>query len=300
MFISLFLTAALVLLIVCLCASVLYWYESLNNPEERIPAPKPGIFSCIFHYFGTLFSFILCAALIAAGPFLRRRPTPSVAALPQVILIHGLYNNAGCWLYLARVLSKAGYTVSTYTYSSFRAPLDATLRDLNEHIATVERLAGAPILIGHSLGGMLARKWLAEYDGSSRIRGVITLGTPHGGSKMAVFALGALGQSLRPSSVQLWRDTSSGIAFAREAGQKSPARPRKSSPSSPDVKAEHCLLYCSSLISPADGVVLPASLLLPPEGWNLRLTPARHHYAMLFCPATAAILLEEIRAAFQD
>jgi pimeloyl-ACP methyl ester carboxylesterase len=272
------LVAVLIFLVVCCCGSVLYWYENLNSPEERIPAPKPGIFSCLFHYCATLASCALCIILSAAGPLLRRKPAlntgtvaPAVvaSALPPLILIHGLSTNAGSWLYMAKVLDKTGYNVSTYVYSSFFVSLDAILRGLDEHVATVERQTGQkPILIGHSLGGLLSRKWLEEYNGNERVRGIITLGTPHGGSKMAVFGPGALARSIRTD----------GSLVLSLRGLPPAAHPP-----------------CTSLVSPGDNEVLPASCLLPPPEWNMRLTPILPHFAMLFSPQTAAMLLEELR-----
>jgi len=267
----LFFAVALAFLVISCCAGVLYWYESLNSPEECIPAPRPGIFFCLFHYGATLASYALCIALAVPGLFLRRKPalkTGFAAALPPLILIHGLYNNAGCWLYMARILSKAGYNVSTYVYSSIFVSLDGILRGLDEHVATVQRLTGQkPVLIGHSLGGLLSRKWLAEYNGS--ICGIITLGTPHRGSKMAVFGLDALARSIRTDG--------SLVASLQSLAPVSN-------------------LPCTSLVSPGDGVVLPHSCLIPPQGWKMRLTPPLPHFAMLFSPRTAAILLEELRA----
>jgi pimeloyl-ACP methyl ester carboxylesterase len=272
--------AVIVLLVVCCCGSALYWYENMNNPEEeRIPAPKPGLFPCLVQYFTTLASYFLCAVLAVFGFFLRRKPAPKAVpaegsaapdpALPPLILIHGMYNNGGSWMYMAGLLDKAGYNVSTYGYFSFFTPLDKILRGLNEHVDTVQQMTGQkPILIGHSLGGLLARKWLAEYNGEDRVRGIITLGTPHEGSKAAVLAPGELARSIRPNG--------SLVASLREL---------------PPIS-----LPCTSLVSPADEAVLPSSALIPPQGWNMRLTPPLPHFSMLFSPRTTDMLLEELRA----
>ncbi|MCL1984912.1 MAG: alpha/beta hydrolase, partial [Betaproteobacteria bacterium] len=160
--------AALVFLVIGCCGSALYWYETMNSPEERIPAPKPGFFSCLSHYCATLTSYALCVALAVVGLFLHRKPAlkdgpagSGADAFPPLILIHGIYNNAGAWLYMARALDKAGYNVSTYAYFSFFVSLDRILHGLDEHVATVQRLTGQkPVLIGHSMGGLLSRKWL--------------------------------------------------------------------------------------------------------------------------------------------
>ena len=40
-------------------------------------------------------------------------------------------------------------------------------------------------LIGHSAGGVVVRRWVADYDGSRRARRVVTLGSPHHGATIA-------------------------------------------------------------------------------------------------------------------
>lgn len=264
------------LFVFCFSGSMLFWYETQNSPEERIPGLKPGPLICLVHYGSTLISYIACILLVPAGLFLNRKPKagrPGTASgakeeLPPLVLVHGINNNAGAWVYLGRVLHTAGYPVSTYSYSSFGRQLESILTGLDEHIAKVRRIHGqAPVLVCHSLGGLLARKWLADFQAEERISGLITLGTPHGGSKMAVFAPGALGKSIRPCGTL--------VAALKEA------RPLQKTP-------------CVSLASPADEAVLPHSNLIPPQGWRLRLTPPLPHFSMLLSPRTTALVLEEL------
>ena len=261
-------------LLVSLCGNVIYWYETLNTPEERIPSPHPGVYTCVRHYCATLVSYILCNALVVAGPFLGKKPgrTPKTGdgnvSLPPVVLVHGLNNNAGAWFYIARVLERRGYRVSTYAYWSLFTPMEDILDGLDRHITAVREASGtAPVVVCHSLGGLLTRKWLDDYKSKDRLRGLITLGTPHGGSKMAVFALGALARSIRPGGAL--------IASLREA------------------EALHGL-PCVSLVSPEDEAVLPARCLLPPQGWKMVITPPRGHFSMLISPRTARLVLEEL------
>ncbi|MDR3221797.1 MAG: alpha/beta hydrolase [Candidatus Accumulibacter sp.] len=257
-----------------LCSNVLYWYETLNNPDERIPSPRPGIFSCLRQFAVTFAGYALCVGLFPFGAVLRRKPAPAGKSgnpgLPPVILLHGLNNNAAVWLYLARVLTKAGYSVSTCSYSSLFVPLDRIMRKLDEHVRTVESFAGGrkPVLICHSLGGIFARNWLREPGNGERASGVITLGTPHGGSKLASLAPGALAKNITPGAAL--------IAALREA---------------PPLTG----VACVSLVSPTDEAVLPASGLVPPDGWKLRLTHEIGHFSMLFSPSVAGMVLEELR-----
>jgi pimeloyl-ACP methyl ester carboxylesterase len=55
-------------------------------------------------------------------------------------------------------------------------------------------------LVGHSLGGLLARWYLQELGGARNVRRLVTLATPHGGTRTARIAPVALGRALRPDS----------------------------------------------------------------------------------------------------
>lgn len=69
------------------------------------------------------------------------------------------------------------------------------------------------VVVAHSMGGLVARLWVAEHDTGERCRGIITLGTPHGGAPKALDVLvnGLYWRSKRTQSkslssvVQSWR-----------------------------------------------------------------------------------------------
>ena len=54
-------------------------------------------------------------------------------------------------------------------------------------------------IIGHSMGGILARNYLKQRGGA-KVASCITLGSPHSGSQLAVFAVSSLGRALLPGS----------------------------------------------------------------------------------------------------
>ena len=129
------------------------------------------------------------------------------------------------------------------------------------------------MFVCHSLGGLLVRQWLLSPENQQCAGGVISLGTPHKGSKVAALAPGSLAKNLIP-----------GAEFINKLQSAS------SYPNMPHI----------ALVSPMDEVVLPAANLVPPEGWRMRVTNAAGHFSMLFCPKVAGIVmreLEEIAAA---
>lgn len=267
-----------------LCSNLIYWYETLNTPDERIPSPRLGAAECIRHYLASLKGYFLCVGVFPAAPLVARkigREKPGAdPSLPPVILVHGLNNNAAVWLYLAPRLEKAGYRVSTYSYWSFFKSREKILAGLERQVrrAEVAYPGQKPVFVCHSLGGLFARYWLMAEGNDARISGLITLGTPHAGSKLAALAPGRTGQSIRPDSEF--------IATLRQGAEEQAKRLG-------EAGKGPCL---TALASPTDEAVLPASCLVPPAGWALRITPKTGHFTMLFTDRVADMVLEELRA----
>ena len=264
-------------LIFSLCTNLIFWYETLNTPKCAVPLPKPGFAVCVSKFFISLYGYFLCVGILPFGPLLGIAPGTDKNAdpkLPPLILVHGLYNNAAVWLYLARRLRKKGYNVSTFSYSSFRVPFDTIQNRLDAHISRVEQLHPGlkPVIIGHSLGGIIARAWLLDVKKRARLGGLVTIGAPHGGSKLAALAKGALAKNLMPDSEL--------IAALREV---------------PELP-----FPCLAIVSPIDEYVLPATHLLPPlppqGNWQLRFTASVGHLRSLFHPRTATIVLETLES----
>jgi pimeloyl-ACP methyl ester carboxylesterase len=79
------------------------------------------------------------------------------------------------------------YTVITWSQRRPSAEIAITVLELKEILSAVEeQIKSGMVLIGHSRGGLVARKYLA--CGDKRIRALVTLATPHRGSKMAQWA----------------------------------------------------------------------------------------------------------------
>lgn len=81
-------------------------------------------------------------------------------------------------------LKEHDYTVITWSQSRPAGEMRFAVSELK---AVIERYADwcrrGIILIGHSRGGLVARKYLAQGD--RRVQCLVTLGTPHRGSRMA-------------------------------------------------------------------------------------------------------------------
>jgi alpha/beta hydrolase fold len=110
----------------------------------------------------------------------RARPAPALQPLGAIVY---------SYLALKLRLAAAGFEVVLYDYD-WRGDVLASGRALAATLAAdgADELA----LIGHSMGALLARAALAHYgSGAERIRRLIGIGAPHGGSIAAVQALRA-------------------------------------------------------------------------------------------------------------
>ncbi len=199
------------------------------------------------------------------------KPTPSLenTTNPPIILIHGLYHNASAWIFYRSWLRKAGYHRLYYlSFNSLRNSFSDLTEKLEELIAEIRAKENgrAPVVIGHSLGGLVAR-YCAERSGSkARPAAVITLGTPHQGSKLAAFGVGKLARSL------LYRGT-----LIQEMESFSPPE------TIPRI----------ALYSPLDNMVLPTSALhAQTPGWVHHETGPINHLAMVYHKPTARLVIQ--------
>lgn len=272
--ISFVLFLLIVYLVAVLGVTLPYWYEAGNSQAGDIPTPSWSFRPCVKLWLGAAWSALLLGIAFPLDPIARRIRPPQKDGgdenLPPVLLVHGLYHSPSGWMYLRRHLLKAGFRdIRTVKYSSWKTDIETLTTILDAAVGDMEtRCPGRkPILVGHSLGGLLLRNWLASEDNQKRALGAVTLGAPHRGSKMAALAFGALGKSLHPSN-PFFKDLAH-----REAAATIP---------------------CVSLVSEGDTMVLPPQNLVPvTRGWDMRLAPyATHAGIMLKGPVMRMVIWE--------
>ncbi|MFJ3581545.1 esterase/lipase family protein [Streptomyces sp. NPDC090127] len=132
------------------------------------------------------------------------RPKPANGAGRPVVLLHGFVDNRSVFVLLRRSLLRHGRRpVESFNYSPLTFDLRAAAELLGRH---VERLCARTghhevDLVGHSLGGLIARYYVQRLGGDTRVRTLVMLGTPHAGTTAAPWA-GAhpLVRQMRPGS----------------------------------------------------------------------------------------------------
>ena len=260
--------------VVSLFTYALFWYETASGPYLETFRRMSGGRVKWWIARGIVSSFLSSLFVMATFPcvFLRSFRNPGydpTCSLPPVILVHGLYHNASAWILFRRRLKVAGFrNVYTLNYSSFRtsfpellARLDALISDVTSHFPDQQVL-----LVGHSLGGLLAYAYCLHHPASRKIAGLATLGTPFHGSRVAALGPGKLAQSIifhGPLSEEINTPTAA-FSFSPLA-----------------------------LYSPVDNMVLPFEALVPKDrSWRHELTPPVSHVAMLYHAGTASKVIQ--------
>lgn len=112
--------------------------------------------------------------------------------LPQdsrrgVLLVHGYLCNRGFWNPWMRRLRAAGVPFVAVSLGPPRAGLDEQMQGLHEAWQRLQTRTGVtPLMVGHSMGGLLIRRWLStQPDAFALQQEVITLGSPHHGTALA-------------------------------------------------------------------------------------------------------------------
>jgi triacylglycerol esterase/lipase EstA (alpha/beta hydrolase family) len=162
-----------------------------------------------------------------------------------IVQVHGYFHNRSGFFFMSRELRAEGFRwIHGMNYNPLRSGVPELAEWFSKHVEDVMRISGARRvhLVGHSLGGVIARWYIQELGGEKHVDHCVTIGTPHQGTMAAYLGIGPAARDMRPGSEVIER---------LERGFK-----------------KSKVMYVN-LFSDLDFLIVPASSAVLPEGRNV-------------------------------
>jgi pimeloyl-ACP methyl ester carboxylesterase len=125
------------------------------------------------------------------------------AAGTPILLVHGMVDNRSIFTLLRLGLRRRGFgRVTSMNYSPFTGDVRVAAARLAEEVEALVAETGYERIhvVGHSMGGLIARYYVTRLGGDERVHTLVTLGTPHQGTYTAYGWSSQLTRQLRPDS----------------------------------------------------------------------------------------------------
>ena len=125
------------------------------------------------------------------------------AAGTPILLLHGMVDNKSIFTLLRRGLRRRGFgRIAAINYSVLTHDIPSAARRLAGHVEQLCAESGYERvhIVGHSLGGLIARYYVQRLGGDERVHTLVCLGTPHEGTQAARLVPRRIAGQLRPDS----------------------------------------------------------------------------------------------------
>jgi predicted alpha/beta hydrolase family esterase len=244
-----------------------FWLLRRSYAADDPERPRPGQ---LLHAWAV-------EVLVAPRVFLWRQPFHSTREpdyLPAnargrigVILVHGFFCNRGLWNPWLRRMRASGIPFVAVNLEPVFGSIENYRHAIGAAAAVLEQAtARAPIVVAHSMGGLAARAWL-DANADARLHRLVTIATPHRGTRLAAPGRGRNVAQMRHGSA--WLD-----GLARRDATTS------------RTQVVCFWSHCDNIVFPSRSATLPGA-----DNRHLEGTP---HVAMVYHPA---VIDEVLRAA---
>lgn len=201
---------------------------------------------------GLAFALLLLRFSCSAAPVVDPMSPSTETSRRPVILVHGFKDDAAKMGLMARRLRTKGWEVFTPTLAPSwgQIGIDALAGQLTAFVDANLQGATEFDLVGFSMGGLVCRYYLQRLGGMDRVRRFIGISVPNHGTSLARLWPGRGSRQMQRRS-----------AFLSELNQNSDR-----------LKA----IQCTSLWTPFDLIILPASSSRVPFARNERMWVLAH------------------------
>lgn len=258
------------LAIVCTTMTLSWLVRSPREPAHRL-----GVSGTLRLVLGEWVAMVVNNFYYLPLPALALRPDPPRApsASMPVLFLHGYFSNGAILGALVRSLEARGAgPLHTLDFKGLTTPIGSLVAQLQAQVDDLVEATGQPkvILACHSMGGLVARAYLARH-GAGRVAKLVTMGSPHHGTSLARLGPGDNARQMRRGSEFL-------RSLERAEGERGPACPVTS------IYSVH-----DNLVAPQDTSRLPWARNRPIHGVG--------HVDMLRHAPLHRIVAEELREA---
>lgn len=258
------------LAIVCLSMTIAWIFRSPRPPASRL-GPAGAVRLVLGEWRAMLANNFFYLPLENVA--LRPDPPLGRCNAPAVLFVHGYVSNRAMLRSPVRALERQGIgPLRTFNFDGVFVPIDDLAGQLAARVEEVVRLSGQGkvILVCHSMGGLVARRYLARH-GAGRIAWLVTIASPHHGTALAPLALGANARQMRQGSEFL-------EALAEGEGEAGPGCP------------------ATSIYTLHDNLVAPQETSRLPWARNVALQ-GLGHIDILLSQRLHEILMQQLREA---
>jgi triacylglycerol esterase/lipase EstA (alpha/beta hydrolase family) len=200
-----YVAAAVVIYPLAVAAVTGFWFSlAWLFRAQRPPHARIGVIASARLFWNELRAIAQSGPRMALYRWLISDPRPAPASAP-VLLLHGVLCNAGVWCGFRKDLAARGLgPLYTLSYGPPLASIELFADQVATKVEAILRETGAPrvAIVGHSMGGIVARAYLRRH-GAASVTSVITFGAPHHGSVHAWLFPGICLAQLRPGNAWL-------------------------------------------------------------------------------------------------
>lgn len=120
-----------------------------------------------------------------------------------ILFLHGVLHNRSAFVYMIQKLALKGW--QNFEQLNLFTSLHSIARMAEQTKRAVERVlsrydASQVDIVAHSMGGIIARYFVQKLGGDTVVRNLVTLGTPHQGTKWFSYSILPQLRELRPES----------------------------------------------------------------------------------------------------